>query len=275
MPWLALIGAGLVVLPLVVYVAYSQSLIARPGLAAGLAPLLGWPRRIVLIGGVLLAMVGVMRSSDGLSLLAGLVAALAMRHALRRQWAFGLRSDVARPRSDDIDEDVLLAVLPDGRAAPVAWLESARLVHVEGVLLVACSMARSLAAFEARAGPPLVLRPLAVGFAIGAARAWDGTTGVSLDGHADLVQVDLARIPAARWRAAFPDGVLLGPARGRLPTVLAERVVRLPGAKAGAPGATDVGVVVDGSWSLETAARPRRYLARWAATISGASFPGS
>lgn len=256
MAWIAPTGAALVAAAFLLYVVYSQSVIVRPGLAERLTPLLGGPRRILLISGVFLALIGVVLSPEGLPLLAGLAAALGMRHAVRRQWAFGLKIALTRAWETELADDVVLAVLPDGRAAPVAWLEHVRVARAGDVLLVACGLARSLAAFEAPSSPVLVLRPIAVGFAIGAGRQWDGVTGAALGEHAPLQGLDVDRITAAAWREAHPDGVLLGPTVGALRTTLVERVVRIPGANAA------------GVMEVVAVGEPRRWLARWAAERS-------
>ena len=263
MDLLAPTGAALVIIAVLLYGLYVANVIRRPALAQALVPFLGSPRRVVLISGVLLALLGVIQAPEGLSLVAGVAAALGMRHAVRRQWAFGLRPTRARSWPDPIADDVVLAVLPDGRAAPIAWLEHARLVTTDGAILVACSLARSLAAFTPPASPTLVLRPLAVGFAIGSGAVWDGATGAALTAQTPLEGIDIDCVTAGAWRAAFPDAVLLGPPRGALPTVRLERVVRIPGADAA------------GRMDVVTVGTPRRYLARWAAAISASSSRGS
>ncbi len=264
---LALVGVGLVVAALAVHVVYSGSVIATPRLAAALRPLLGWPRRVALLAGGGFALGAVVASPQGTPLLAGLAAALGLRHASRRQWAFGLRAHAAAPR-DDVPDDAPVVLLPDGRAVPVAWLHAARLVRLDDVLLVGCSLAGSVAAFEVPpGGPVLVLHPLAVGFAIGGRRRWSGVTGEALDGGVDLTPVDLALGPA---RGATSR---LGPASGALPSPSSRRV-RIPGADA--EDATDVGLVAGGVWSaapFPEGPAPRRYLARWAARVAG--LPGA
>ncbi len=243
------LGAALVLGCVVVYYAYAWSVIAAPLLAGALRPLLGGPRRVGLMLGVFLALLGVVLEPEGLALVAGVAAALGMRHATRRQWAFGLRPVPAKPLTG-LESTVPVVALPDGRAVPVHWLEKARLVRLGDTLVVGCSIARSSAAFRAPEGPVLVQFPLAVGFAIGRGRElWSGATGEALGPHGPLELVDLDLTTADDAREVF------GPAGGTLPDPSPPRRVRIPGAKA--EGRGEVVTVVD-------ARGGRRHLARWA-----------
>jgi len=260
---LALGGAGLVVACLVLYVFYSQTVIIAPRVADALRPLLLWPRRLALVAGVLCSLAGIVLSPEGANLVAGLAAALGMRHANRRQWAFGL---TPAPHSllTDVSSDLPVVKLPDGGAVPVHWLQQARLVRIKDFVLVGCSLAGSISAFRAPPGSILVLYPLDVGFAIGGSRAWSGVSGLALDDGPHLEAVDLEFTNAENAQHVFgPPGGIRG-SRTR-------RVVRIPGAQAS--GADDVGLVSGGTWTSAPfpvdAAQPRRYLARWAARQSG------
>jgi hypothetical protein len=263
---LSVLGLLLVGGALGLYFAYSQSVIGAPRLAAGLQPLLGWPRRVALIAGALLALTGVMQGADGPSVTAGLAAALGLRHAIRRQWAFGLAARTAPGPFLDAPPDTAVVTLPTGESLPVQWLHEVRLVRVGDVLLIGCALAGSVAAFRVPGSPVLVLFPLDVGFAVGASARWSGVSGESLDGGAALEPVDL------RWENAETANRLLGPPRLGAPW---RRTVRISGAQDADP--TDVGLVAAGRWSADrcdpSVDPPRRFLARWAARQS--KLPGS
>ena len=248
-PMIAGFGTALVLACVVAYYAYAQSVIAAPGFAHALRPLLGGPRRLLLVVGVFAALLGVVLEPEGPALVAGVVAAIGMRHATRRQWAFGLRPTPAM-RLTGVEPTIPVVALPDGRAVPVHWLEKARLVHLGDTLVVGCSIARSVAAFRAPEGPVLVQFPLAVGFAIGRGRElWSGATGEALGLHEPLELVDLDLTTARDAKQVF------GPVGGVLPDPSPPRRVRIPGANA--EGRAEVVTVTD-------ARGGRRHLARWA-----------
>ena len=245
-------GAALVLACVFAYYAYAQSVIAAPGFARVLRPLLGGPRRLLLVIGVFVALLGVVLEPEGPALVAGVAAALGMRHATRRQWAFGLRPTPAKPLTG-VETTIPVVVLPDGRAVPVHWLEKARMVHLGDTLVVGCSISRSAAAFRAPQGPVLVQFPLDVGFAIGRGRElWSGATGEALGPHPPLELVDLDLTTAEDAKEVF------GPAEGALPDPSPPRPVRIPGAHA--EGRAEVVTVTD-------AQGRRRLLARWAAEL--------
>ncbi|MCO4773018.1 MAG: hypothetical protein KDA24_23495 [Deltaproteobacteria bacterium] len=264
---LAISGAAVVIGCLALYLLYSQSVIASPRLARALRPLLGAPRRIGLILGVVMALAGVVVHPEGASLVAGLAAALGMRHATRRQWAFGLPATPVAVL-EQVDSAVPVVALPDGRGVPVHWLERVRLARLDDVIFVACSISRSAAAFRAPPSGVLVQFPLDVGFGLGRGALWSGASGASLDGGDPLELLDL------EWTQAGAVKQVFGPVGGALPDPKPPRTVRVRGADTSA--GTEVVTVQGDAWrpmgsrgTQASSGTPRRYLAKWAAELSG------
>lgn len=168
----------------------------------------------------------------------------------RRQWLWPLPARPLLAFTGTLPPGTCLAVLPDGRATPVAWLAQARVaVTADGVGLVHCSLARSLLAVAVPSGGQLAAElPTDTGFSLtGGGRRWDGVDGAGLDGHPDLARLPLLLLPKAAWRERYPLGQLLIP-KGVSPDRLALRTAppKLPGTDV--PQAMAWGVVADGTW---------------------------
>lgn len=180
-----------------------------------------------------------------------------------RQWAFPGRP----PEADVVVRAApgeTVVVLPSGDAVPRAWLWRHRVARVDGLTLVGCSLARSVAVFAGTA--PRLDLPLDAGFSLSDG-AWHGITGASLAGGAPLAVVPVRLATASAWAATHPDGRLR--ATAPVPPEAPPPVVRLPGVDAGGAG-DDPGVWDGARWSVrapvdggESAAGI--HVARWAA----------
>ncbi len=258
------LGAGLVVACVVAYWVYSFGVIRTSCLSAALA----WPLRVRLPA-VLLGTASALLSLDPLHATVALVGAA---YALTRQWAWPRLARGGAPRLDVLCDDELVVVLPDGTAVPVGWLEAVRTVRLDGRLIVACSLARSLAAFE-DPGPVAPSLPLAVGFEIlGAAGRWHGVTGEARGGGRALRREQIRLVSYAQWRRQQPGATLMGPARGPIPRSRLRRT-RLPGAVQD-PTGMERGVVDGERWTVSVLdADEGWFVARWAGRRLG--IPGA
>ena len=145
-----------------------------------LAPLLGLPRRLFLAAAGL-GLLAALAWSPTTDVVPPLVLGLsALAYAWTRQWLRCSEAPVLVVGDRNrLAEGSWLAVLPDGRAVPIALLVRLRTVRLADRLVVHCSLARSLACFEAPVGPLRADLPHASGFSIrsGGQR---GEQGISL-----------------------------------------------------------------------------------------------
>lgn len=242
-----------------------------------LAPLLKRVRQIAMLtGGALGAVAGIggVASGDLWTIAPASIALVLLGYSLRNQWLLPTQAAgaVAGPRPAELDDDDVVAILPDGRALPLRWARRRRTVRCGQAVVVHCSLARSVAAFDAPAAGLAAVLPHPTGFQVAASgRTWDGVDGTALDGGAPLTPMALGLSTVSAWEREFPGGELWLPASGPLP---AERTVTplVPGAR----GVTDAmawGRVEDGCWTAqELDVEPEirgRYLARWAAVRRG------
>ena len=259
------LGAGLVVACVIAYWVYSFGVIRTPDLSAALS----WPLRVVRLPAVLFGTACALLSMD--PLFAG-VALVGAAYALSRQWAWPRLARGVAPRRDVLSDDELVVVLPEGTAVPVGWLEAVKTVRFDGRLIVACSLARSLAAFE-DPGPVVPSLPLAAGFEIlGASGRWHGVTGEARGGGSALRREPLRLVAYGRWRGRQPEATLVGPARGPIPRP-SSRVIRVPGVDVNAAG-LERGVVDSERWTLPVLDTDEGwFVARWAGRRLG--IPGA
>lgn len=202
-------------------------------------------------------------------------------YAWRRQWLWPRPATLLRPvelAAAALAEEDLVAVLDDGAAAPLGWLERHRTARWGDVVLVHCGLSLATSALAAPTGRALAAwLPHRTGFWIGGAgQRWDGVDGHAEGGAGDLPRRPLAVMPLVAWRQRWPQGQLLGDGASR--GVQRQRAALTRSAVGVADGAR-LGVVEGNAWrplnldaaaghGEKTAAAPY-YLARWAAVARG------
>lgn len=248
------------------YYVHAATVARNPAVSAALRPLLRWRATTLPLLGTAAALLALLDPATGT---AAAVSLAGIALAGWRQWAFAGRP----PQADRVvaaGDDAVVVVLPSGDGVPRAWLWRQRVARVDGVTLVGCSLARSVAAFQGEE----VRRdlPLDAGFSVSGGGRWHGITGASLTGAEPLRAVPVRLASAAQWAAAHPNGRLRG-----TPPIPPERPpppVRVPGINA--TGAEDdPGVLWDGRWMPLGGSTTASgiHLARWAArrlALSGA-----
>ncbi len=213
-----------------------------------------------------------------------LLVGLPFAFALQRQWLVPRRAARNAIAPVPPSDDELVAVLPNGRAVAVVWLERPRTVIIDRWCLVHCGLARSLSVFTSPAAArPRAWLPHRSGFWVrGPTSLWDGVDGRDKAGKPAVERQPVGLCTHAAWQAAHPDARLLRP----LPFVEPRppRKVLVKGAR-GVVDAMRWGVVEHDTWrpltdadlaicpDVSDSAPPRYYLARWAARVRG--LPGT
>lgn len=128
-----------------------------------------------------------------------------------------------------LDPDALVAVLAEGNAVPLSWLALTHTARRHETVLVHGTAPLTLLAVHSPDYKPIAaVLPHPGGFEIGAVgRIWDGATGQALDGKDDLARLPVGLCRLRAWRAANPEGAVLGPAQG-LPATAVPDAVLLP-----------------------------------------------
>ncbi|MEE2829975.1 MAG: hypothetical protein VX498_12365 [Myxococcota bacterium] len=196
-----------------------------------IAPLLGLPRRLLLAAAALGLLASLSWARTGDVVLPAVLGLSALAYAWSRQWLRCPEAPVLVPGDlSRLAEGSWVAVLPDGRAVPIALLVRLRTVRLADRLVVHCSLARSLACFEAPVGPLRADLPHASGFSIrSGGRRWDGVDGSALDGGDALARHPVDLCSAAAWRDRHPSGELFVLSLGEELPELRTPSPRLPG----------------------------------------------
>jgi len=210
---------------------------------------------------------------------------LGFAYAMRRQWLIPKPAPRFEPCDVNVPDDMLLAVVGDGRAVPLCWLSQYRTVRMGPALLVHCGLGRSLTAFSADGvGHDFAaILPHQSGFYVGAGlHSWDGVDGAVKNKGNPLRRLTVTLCRAKAWQSASATKAIYGP-RGVLPKLREDKFVpRLPGAR-NVVDPMSWGTVVEGSWRsldeeeldqcrpelLGTGEDASFYLSRWAAATRG------
>ena len=204
-------------------------------------------------------------------------------YAWRRQWLLPQPAALLTPTDAQLQDNDLVAVLSDGTATAIGWLERARTARIGTTVLMHCGLSRGTSAYKVAVDVPMkALLPHKTGYWIGdQGTLWDGIDGTTAS-HGLLDASPLQRVPLlvcslATWRQRWPSGQLVGPK----PILSMRRSI-----KAVTKSARNVsdgarwGIVQDERWralgdaelrqALTSAVpSPCYYLARWAAIARG------
>jgi hypothetical protein len=253
-----------------------------------LRPLLGWPRRLFLGAGIVGTSAATLRSPEALSLIPLSLGTVLVFYAVTRQWVrCPAASELETLDPESVPAHELLALIPDGRAVPLAVLAQQRTVRIGNLLVVHCPLSRSIACFEAPTTPVRAELPHASGFSLRSGkRRWDGVDGTALDGGDNLNRRRVDVCSKAKWREQFPSGELfVADAAAPLP-VFTERLPLLPAARGlsdpmrwGKADSTRWEAVPEGAvdsrrLSLAGGSQEAPFLlSRWAAHVRGLTTP--